>query len=133
MKRASVIHRVPRRWAALFLVATWSIGGGWDVSHAAEHAFEHTDSEHHATLHDECLTTSEVTASGSGHGHAHPHGDSVVSTMRPRFESAAAVTSAARKPRAPLLSCAPQVDPAVSARASPSASGPTGPRAPPLS
>jgi hypothetical protein len=132
VKRVPAIRRVPRRIAALMLLATWAIGGTWDVSHTAEHAFEHAHSEHHANLHDERQETHEVTLRDGDHGHDHPDENSVLSTAKPRFESLAAVTSAARKPAAPLLVCLPQIDREVSAGASANASGASGPRAPPL-
>ena len=133
MKRATAICRVPRRFAALVLLVTWSIGSAWDVSHAAEHAFEHVDSEHHATLDHECQATAEVAVTGGDRGHHHPNEDSVLSTAKPRFESAAAITLTARNPSAALLPCLLQSDGEVSARASPDASGASGPRAPPIS
>ena len=133
MNRAAAIRRVPRRFAALMLLATWAIGSTWDVSHAAEHAFEHADSEHHANLHDERQATHDVALKNGDHGHDHPDENSALSTAKPRFESLAAITSAARNSAAPLLVRSPRTDREVSARASPDVSGASGPRAPPLS
>ena len=129
----SAILRVPRRFAALVLLATWAIGGTWEVSHAAEHSFEHAHSEQRASLHYECQSTIEVALAGADHGHDHPDENPVLSPAKPRFESLAAITCAAQNPAAPLLVRSPQTDPEVSARASPDASGASGPRAPPLS
>ncbi len=133
MNRAPAIRRVPRRFAALVLLAAWAIGGTWDVSHAAEHAFEHADSAHHTTLYEERRATSELALKDGDHGHNHPDENSALSTAKPRYEPAAAIASAARKPSTPLLPCSTQIDGEVSARASPDASGASGPRAPPLS
>jgi hypothetical protein len=133
VKRAAAIRRTPRRWAALVLLATWSICGIWDVSHAAEHVFEHADSEHHATLHDERQAAHEVAVIAGAHGHAHPDENSAVSTTKSRFEPGSAFTNAAGSPSIPSLACSQQADRALSARASPGAFGPSGPRAPPLS
>lgn len=133
MNRAPAMHRVPRRIAALVLLATWALGGTWDVSHAAEHAFEHADSELHVSLHDGLQATPEVTLRDGDRGHDHPNENSALSTAKPRVESFAAITCSIRKPAAPLVVCSPQTDRDVSARTSPDASGASGPRAPPLS
>ncbi len=133
MNRAPVVRPVPRHFAALVLLATWAIGGTWEVSHAAEHTFEHAHSEQHASFHDERQSTIEVALAGADHGHDHPDENPVLSTAKPRFESLAAVTFAAPNPASPLLVRSPQTDRDVSARASPDASGASGPRAPPLS
>lgn len=129
MRMEPVSCRAPRGWTALVLLVTWSLGGIWNVSHA----FEHTDSEHHATFHEEHQATSELSAIGGGHGHAHPAEDFAVSTTTPRFEPRAALTSAARTQSAHSPTWSPRVDWEVSDRASPGACGPSRPRAPPLS
>jgi hypothetical protein len=133
VKNAPVIRRVPRRWAALVLLAMWSMSGIWGLSHAAEHAFEHADSEQHATLDDECQAASEVSLTSGGLRHRHLDDNSVVATAKPRFESGAALTSAPQRSSPPLLASSTHPDQEVLARASPDASGSSGPRAPPLS
>ena len=141
VKRTTGIRGVSRRWSALVLFATWSIGGAWDVSHAAVHAFEHAESDHHAALdttryttrHEEHQDTSELALAGGDHGHDHPKKASVLSTAKPRFESLCAITSVVRKSASLLQLRSPQTDRETSVLAGPGAPGSSGPRAPPLS
>ncbi len=132
MRRIAVTRRTSRHWAALVLVAAWSIAGTWDVSHAAEHA----GSAHHASLHDHDHdhATSEVAMTDDGHGHDHRDAvPAAVSTAKPRLEMNVALPSAGRKPSAPPLASLPQAARGDFARGSPDATGPFAPRGPPLS
>ena len=134
MRRIAVTRRTSRHWAALVLVAVWSIAGTWDVSHAAEHA----DTARHASLHhhdhDHDHATSEVAMTDDRHGHDHRDAaPAAVSTAKPRLELDVALPSVGRKPSAPPPTSLPQAAREDFARGSPDATGPFGPRGPPLS
>lgn len=129
MSGTDMNRRARRAWAALFLLATWSLGGVWGVSHLLVHA----DDTHHADLHEDHQAGNEVAATGGGHGHVHPDESSALTAAKPPCKPGAALISASLTQSAQVPLRSPRVDWDVSARASPGASGPSGPRGPPLS
>lgn len=132
MSRENRARRTRRFLAALALIASWSLGGVWAVSHAVVHTFEHAGSDHKAEL-GEDHHAEGVALSDDGHGHEHPDEGSVLSTVSPRYEMAAALVGSSLPLSADERAASLHCDWEVSARGSPGATGPSGPRAPPLS